>query len=383
VSRLYRAVIIIALVLTLLLLGACSPTSPEQYSEEDGQELLTESIDNLRELQSFRMDVTQGGTPYRFYFQLGPSGVQFVTVMSRAEGAYIAPDHLFASARINVSGLFVNIGLYATSMGQWLKPLSSNWIEYEYAPGFDPRSMMADGDGFRYAIDNMYDTSYEGIVTRDGRQLMHVRGMATNQVVNSLLFGLLVILEDRAVVDVFIDPEERVPAELLLTLPDTSTENTENTFWRIEIFDANEQIEVDHPPEVPAATVTTLPEPPSTDWTSILLVLSAGSAVLGLVVTPIIYQRRGQNAAQGALFGAAAGALGSLILLLPLWLFAPQESVYIEDSDATVQASKRTVDMSGVNPWVVMAFIAIPVFVGSLDLTVVSAFLPKLVAELG
>lgn len=36
-----------------------------------------------------------------------------------------------------------------------------------------------------------------------------------------------------------------------------------------------------------------------------------------------------------------------------------------------------------VNPWVVMAFIAIPVFVGSLDLTVVSAFLPELVLELG
>ena len=35
-----------------------------------------------------------------------------------------------------------------------------------------------------------------------------------------------------------------------------------------------------------------------------------------------------------------------------------------------------------VNPWVVMAFIAIPVFVGSLDLTVVSAFLPELLTEL-
>ncbi|MCB9460953.1 MAG: MFS transporter [Anaerolineaceae bacterium] len=35
-----------------------------------------------------------------------------------------------------------------------------------------------------------------------------------------------------------------------------------------------------------------------------------------------------------------------------------------------------------VNPWVVMAFIAIPVFIGSLDLTVVSAFLPELINEL-
>ncbi|MFZ4815103.1 MAG: MFS transporter [Phototrophicaceae bacterium] len=35
-----------------------------------------------------------------------------------------------------------------------------------------------------------------------------------------------------------------------------------------------------------------------------------------------------------------------------------------------------------INPWLVIAFIAIPVFVGSLDLTVVSAFLPELILEL-
>lgn len=37
----------------------------------------------------------------------------------------------------------------------------------------------------------------------------------------------------------------------------------------------------------------------------------------------------------------------------------------------------------GFNRWVVMGFILIPVFIGSLDLTVVSAFLPKLLTELG
>jgi len=35
------------------------------------------------------------------------------------------------------------------------------------------------------------------------------------------------------------------------------------------------------------------------------------------------------------------------------------------------------------NPWVVVGFILIPVFIGSLDLTVVSAFLPRLITELG
>lgn len=35
-----------------------------------------------------------------------------------------------------------------------------------------------------------------------------------------------------------------------------------------------------------------------------------------------------------------------------------------------------------INPWIVLAFIAIPVFIGSLDLTVVSAFLPELLSDL-
>ncbi|NDJ61618.1 MAG: MFS transporter [Chloroflexi bacterium] len=36
-----------------------------------------------------------------------------------------------------------------------------------------------------------------------------------------------------------------------------------------------------------------------------------------------------------------------------------------------------------VNPWVVLAFVSIPVFVGSLDLTIVSAFLPEIIVNLG
>ena len=35
-----------------------------------------------------------------------------------------------------------------------------------------------------------------------------------------------------------------------------------------------------------------------------------------------------------------------------------------------------------INPWLVIAFIVIPVFIGSLDLTIVSAFLPELIVEL-
>lgn len=44
--------------------------------------------------------------------------------------------------------------------------------------------------------------------------------------------------------------------------------------------------------------------------------------------------------------------------------------------------SQESTSRQTINPWIVLAFICIPVFVGSLDLTVVSAFLPELIIEL-
>jgi MFS family permease len=41
-----------------------------------------------------------------------------------------------------------------------------------------------------------------------------------------------------------------------------------------------------------------------------------------------------------------------------------------------------TINRPGINPWLVLAVICFPVFIGSLDLTVVSAFLPELIVEL-
>ena len=52
-------------------------------------------------------------------------------------------------------------------------------------------------------------------------------------------------------------------------------------------------------------------------------------------------------------------------------------------SPAPISSSNATSPALTFNPWVVVGFVLIPVFVGSLDMTVVSAFLPKLITELG
>jgi MFS family permease len=46
-------------------------------------------------------------------------------------------------------------------------------------------------------------------------------------------------------------------------------------------------------------------------------------------------------------------------------------------TDTAAQSSRPA-----VNPWVVLAFICIPVFIGSIDLTIVSAFLPEVIIDL-
>lgn len=44
--------------------------------------------------------------------------------------------------------------------------------------------------------------------------------------------------------------------------------------------------------------------------------------------------------------------------------------------------TQPNINRSGINPWLVLGVICIPVFIGALDLTVVSAFLPELIVEL-
>lgn len=383
-ANIHRRMKIISLLLILgLLLAACTGSPDRDLDSNEARAVLGDSINNLRSLQSFRMDVTQGGTPYWFYFQLGPTGFEFVTAMTRAEGAFIAPDKLLANARIDFRGVLVNIGLFANSSEQWLRPLSANWIEYEYAPGFDPRQMMENGYGFHRAIDGLTELEFVGYETRAGIEVLHLRGNATNEVVNSLLFGLLVILEDFAIVDIFIDTQASIPSEILLTLPDSSTETTENTFWKIELYDINQAIDINTPEGTVTATIVN--EVPLVDNSLLTIVIwvSGLSTIFGAAITPVIYRRKERSMANGFVVGGMVGGLTSLVGLIPLWL-----TVRPYDEAARIREGEKAgiaIDLNklNINPWLVIAFISIPVFVGSLDLTVVSAFLPELVAELG
>jgi MFS family permease len=360
----------------LLLLGACT-ASQRSLSNDEARAALQDATTTLRQLSSFRIDVTQGGTPYLFYFNVGLTNA--VVALTRAEGAFIGPDNLYANAVMSFGNDLINIALFANSDNQWIRPLALDWFVYEYAPGFDPRDVMGEGTGFNYAIDNLTEVEFVAYETHHGLETIHVRANASRDVVNSLLFGLLYIAEERATVDFYIDIVKNNIAELVLTLPDTSTESTENTFWQIEIYDLNKPIEVDSPDEVTVVMPEAAQFGEERPWLIPLAWTLGISGIVGAVVTPFVYRRKNRSAANGLVIGGFLGLIGSLITLLPLWLFIPP----LKEEEAEEEKAKPEASSYIMNPWLVLAFIAVPVFVGSLDLTVVSAFLPKLVVELG
>lgn len=235
--------------LSLIFLTACS-SEPVADPTADAETLLAESVNLIRESESFSLIVEQGGEPFRFIFQLGPDLPEFITVMSRATGSFIAPDGLYADARIQFEGVSINVQLFAKTETQWVKALGLPYVEYNFAPGFNPSILMAEDSGFNRALSQLDSLEYVGRENRNRIDTHHVRGETDGDVINDLLFGLLEILEERVIVDVFIDVETGYPAEMLLTLPDTATDENEDTYWLIEIFDVNEPLDIDTPDEV-------------------------------------------------------------------------------------------------------------------------------------
>jgi len=53
------------------------------------------------------------------------------------------------------------------------------------------------------------------------------------------------------------------------------------------------------------------------------LVWAASGAIIGAVVSSIVYGSKQRNAWMGVLVGAILGAIGNLLFLVPLWVYVP------------------------------------------------------------
>lgn len=232
--------------LLLLVLAACSGAPAPEETPPEPRELLTEVIEQLREVETFHLIIEQTGAPYAFGVTLDQGQTVVNATMRRAEGQYRSPDELYAQVNLRVGALPpVNVDIYAQSIDQWFRLASSDWINYPVAEGFDPGGLLAEGRGFMAALDTLEELEYIGAETLvDGTPVYHVRGNATGRTIDELLFNLLMLGDTEVQVDVYIDRETRIPALMELLLPDTATADEPDTVWSIEVFNVNEAVTI-------------------------------------------------------------------------------------------------------------------------------------------
>jgi hypothetical protein len=219
----------------VLIVTGCTTNGADDPPPEP-VELLTEAADNIRSAETFRMEVIHSGAPYLFYIQLPGeqvTGVEF----RRAQAQYVRPDRLQATVRI-IAGIPLDIDIFSQGSRQWYRVTGMGWIGGEFAPGFNPQTLIADDSGFQAALSALTELEYIGQETlEDGARVYHLRGMAHGPDVTDLMVGLIEA-EGLVPVDVYIDRETTYPVRLVIVQPETATEETpQPTTWTIDVYD--------------------------------------------------------------------------------------------------------------------------------------------------
>ncbi|MBZ0287984.1 MAG: LppX_LprAFG lipoprotein, partial [Anaerolineae bacterium] len=178
----------------------------------------------------------------------------------QAKAQYVAPDTMQGSVRLVVAGIPADVDIFARGDVQWYRNaiLTANrWFNQPFAPGFNPKTLIADDTGFQAALNSVIDLSYNGEASlEDSTPVYHLRGTADGADIAALLAGMIAV-EGNAEVDVFIHREQRIPVRFIIRLPQTVTEaEPEPTTWTVDVYDINAEPELDEPDLVATAEAT-------------------------------------------------------------------------------------------------------------------------------
>lgn len=250
---------LISLIALVTLLAACSGNATPTPTSVDPLALITEAADNIRAAQTFRIDVNQEGPDYYLYTDYARA------TFRRATGQYVAPREMQARIRVIALGLPIEIQVYSRGADQWYSAVwtGDNWINEDFATGFNPETLIAADTGFQSALNALIDLNYVGEeALENGTPVYHIAARAQGEEVNALFAGLITPVGP-VTVDVYVHRETRFPARFVVTVtedPNTATpepgEAAEPVKWIIDVYDFNAPSELT-PPQVEATAEAT------------------------------------------------------------------------------------------------------------------------------
>lgn len=228
-----RYQVLVALIL-LHLLVSCS-SIPKNAATLVPEDLIREASESLIPVQTLRVTIERSGADYGFNTVIGP------VVFNRLTGQFVAPNIIYATARVALAKLPVELELYADGEQQWIRGVFSNneWQSGEFAPGFNPKALVTEsGTGLQATLSALQTIDYIGETQlEDGTTVHHIRSTADGTSVSALLVNL-VEMTGKVEIDLFIDKANKHPLKFVVVQPDSRTDiQPDPTTWIIELFD--------------------------------------------------------------------------------------------------------------------------------------------------
>ncbi len=333
-----RQFALFTLLTALLCLAACAGFGDVESRTAD--ELLDEARARLREITSFSLVIQPRGdaTPLSLQF----AGFNAALSLIRADVQFVRPDALWMDARLSAGPVTLDLALFMLAEAQFYRLPGLSWQSAELAPDFTPAQLLTDNGILDRAIHALQAPETIGVeYLADGQPAQHLRARAAGAEIAPLLFDL-VPLSPTVLVDLWLDRERNHP--LRIELYDIDTGHS----WRLDFYDYNraprfKEAELPLPFTYDRRDFTASARPPARNSTVTMVLL----AVVTLVTLS---------------FAALALALRR------------RREPSVHAAPATHPPARRA--------WRVLIAALIPLFIGSLDLTVVSAFLPELIIDL-
>ncbi|MEO8607571.1 MAG: LppX_LprAFG lipoprotein [Chloroflexota bacterium] len=232
-------------ILASLIIVGCTPNAPATEVPLDAHTLLTQSINNLRPKQTFRVIIERTGADYIFDTEMGK------VAFKRAEGQYVAPDTIGAKVKIVLGTLPVEADVYAKGATQSVRGVwtSMKWQTSVFSSGFDPSKIISqENSGLDQAVNALVDPKLLGEESMDdGTAAYHISATANGADVAAMVVNLIQ-MTGTVNVDVYLAKDTGLPLRFVIVQPDSATATqTDPTKWTIDLFDFDAKSDIEVP----------------------------------------------------------------------------------------------------------------------------------------
>jgi hypothetical protein len=251
-STLMRPITLI--ICAALILTGCGGS--DQQNPDDlpaARPLLEGSADQIQNAHSLEVEMNVEGYPVKFAADhLESFPVEWSLIFKYARASFLSPDRLQATIQFGVADASTTAELIALDRDHYFRSslLTANrWLNMEVIPGFSPAALMARPGGIAYALLSITDLEMVGRDDVDGLDVFHLRGTVQASALYSLTFGLIHTREGDLRIEVYIGVKDRrVSLIKIHEPPPPDADDPENTTWRINILDYNQDISITPPP---------------------------------------------------------------------------------------------------------------------------------------